>query len=149
MSHLYFLLVCLVYFKQICTKIFTKVPKLLFLYLFLFSAYCLVKVSNQHYFDPTLNIFQVLEDSSSIPTALTFRKIRQRCYGVLFNSFQTYSQENTSVKSSKNIIIKEWCAFQGNFMERPECVEPLPLQYCGSLETESKLGKCCPIFLLR
>lgn len=56
---------------------------------------------------------------------------------MLFNTFQTYCQKNSSVKCSKNILIKEWCAYQGNFMERPECVEPLPLEYCEALETES------------
>lgn len=80
-----------------------------------------------------------MEDSSSLPSALTYRKIRQRCYGVLFNSFQSYSQKNAAMKSSKNILIKEWCAYQGNFMERPESVEPLPLEHSGTVECDSKL----------
>ncbi|GFR22956.1 constitutive coactivator of peroxisome proliferator-activated receptor gamma, partial [Trichonephila clavata] len=72
----------------------------------------------------------VLEDESRLPCAILYREIRQRCYGVLFNCFvPPYSVGNPGkTRSGDSIIIEEWCAYQGNFMDKPEYVKPLPLK---------------------
>ncbi|GFR27623.1 constitutive coactivator of peroxisome proliferator-activated receptor gamma [Trichonephila clavata] len=72
---------------------------------------------------------EVLEDATRLPSALVFREIRQRCYGVLFNYFlkPNYQENQTYTKYGDAIVIKEWCAYKGNLMERPELIKPLPL----------------------
>lgn len=73
---------------------------------------------------------EVLEDDSRLPCAILYREIRQRNYGVLFNCFvPPYSVTNPGkTKNGDYIIVQEWCAYQGNFMEKPEYVKPLPLK---------------------
>lgn len=72
---------------------------------------------------------EVLEDASRLPSALVYREIRQRCYGVLFNYFlkSNYQVDQTYTKHGDNIVIKEWCAYKGNLMQQPELIKPLPL----------------------
>ncbi|GFS56084.1 constitutive coactivator of peroxisome proliferator-activated receptor gamma [Trichonephila inaurata madagascariensis] len=73
---------------------------------------------------------EVLEDESRLPCAILYREIRQRCYGVLFNCFvPPHSVANPGkTRSGDSIIIDEWCAYQGNSMDEPEYVKPLPLK---------------------
>ncbi|XP_015905652.1 constitutive coactivator of peroxisome proliferator-activated receptor gamma [Parasteatoda tepidariorum] len=71
---------------------------------------------------------EVLEDTSRLPSALVYRKIRQKCYGVLFNYYSSQgSADNTLTKDGKPILIREWCAYHGNSMEKPEYIQPLPI----------------------
>ncbi|GBM32630.1 Constitutive coactivator of peroxisome proliferator-activated receptor gamma [Araneus ventricosus] len=72
---------------------------------------------------------EVLEDATRLPSALVYREIRQRCYGVLFNGFltPTYHAGQTRTQHGDSIAIKEWCAYKGNLMKHPELIGPLPL----------------------
>ncbi|GFU08453.1 constitutive coactivator of peroxisome proliferator-activated receptor gamma [Nephila pilipes] len=81
---------------------------------------------------------EVLEDDSRPPCAVLYREIRQRCYGVLFNCFiPPHSVKNPGkTKNGDTIIIQEWCAYQGNFMEEPEYVKPLPLKNLTSAKND-------------
>ncbi|GFW36434.1 constitutive coactivator of peroxisome proliferator-activated receptor gamma [Trichonephila clavipes] len=65
---------------------------------------------------------EVLEDGSKLPSALVYREIRQRCYGVLFNCYSPM----TSIKNS--VVIKERCAYKNNDLNEPELIQPLPLK---------------------
>ncbi|GBM00786.1 Constitutive coactivator of peroxisome proliferator-activated receptor gamma [Araneus ventricosus] len=73
---------------------------------------------------------EVLEDASRTPCALVYREVRQRCYGVLFNCYVApHSPTNPGrTRTGEEIIVKEWCAYQGNFLEKPEFIKPLPLK---------------------
>lgn len=59
------------------------------------------------------------------PTAIIYREIRKRLYAVLFES--------------ENVTVKEWCAYHGNPMERPEYITPGKLDYQGPKLTMDKL----------
>ncbi|GBM00794.1 Constitutive coactivator of peroxisome proliferator-activated receptor gamma [Araneus ventricosus] len=68
---------------------------------------------------------EVLEDGARVPSALVYREIRQRCYGILFNCFV----EPDSVKS---IVVEERCWYKknsnlNNNLNDPERISPLPL----------------------
>ncbi|KFM63826.1 Constitutive coactivator of peroxisome proliferator-activated receptor gamma, partial [Stegodyphus mimosarum] len=103
---------------------------------------------------------EVLEDALWPPTALIYRKIRQRCYGVLFSCFLQIDHSYQSVDNNRRIVrIKEWCAYNGNNMENPESIEALPVKFqdyqsqCSSIEQlwftfteEEKLKLFCSIF---
>ncbi|CAL1292471.1 unnamed protein product [Larinioides sclopetarius] len=77
-----------------------------------------------------MHFSQVLEDASRTPCALVYREIRQRCYGVLFNCYVApHTPTNPGrTRAGGEVIVKEWCAYQGNFLEKPELVKPLPLK---------------------
>lgn len=69
--------------------------------------------------------------SSRPPSALVYRQIRQRCYGVVFNQ---YVQPQGLEQCEQMITIKEWCAYPGNNMTQPEYIQALPLElYIGKL----------------
>ncbi|GFU08454.1 constitutive coactivator of peroxisome proliferator-activated receptor gamma [Nephila pilipes] len=86
---------------------------------------------------------EVLEDASRLPSALVYREIRQRCYGVLFNYFlkSNYQENQTNTKQMESIVIKEWCAYKGNLMERPELIKPLPLDMYSVSKDESQIPR--------
>ncbi|GBM00798.1 Constitutive coactivator of peroxisome proliferator-activated receptor gamma [Araneus ventricosus] len=69
---------------------------------------------------------EVLEDGSSFPSALAYREIRQRCYGILFNCF-------VEPKSMKSVVVEERCWYkrnqnENNNLNEPEKIHPLPLR---------------------
>ncbi|XP_055951289.1 constitutive coactivator of PPAR-gamma-like protein 2 [Argiope bruennichi] len=84
---------------------------------------------------------EVLEDDSRTPCILIYREIRQRCYGVLFNCFVApHSPTNPGrTKNGREVIVKEWCAYQGNFLEKPEFIKPLPLKISSLPGTEDQI----------
>ncbi|XP_054714905.1 constitutive coactivator of peroxisome proliferator-activated receptor gamma-like [Uloborus diversus] len=86
---------------------------------------------------------EVLEDSSWLPTALKYRSIRQRCYGLLFNCFVSSDNHNSFLSHPRDVLINEWCAYEGNFMERPESIEPLPLQNINRVPSIDQLWFSC------
>ncbi|KAG8172310.1 hypothetical protein JTE90_007023, partial [Oedothorax gibbosus] len=71
-----------------------------------------------------------LEDHKSDlpPSALVYRQIRQRVYGVIFNQYYHNPSEYT-FRENERISIKEWCAYYGNYMVHPEYIKPLPLEF--------------------
>ncbi|CAL1292478.1 unnamed protein product [Larinioides sclopetarius] len=69
---------------------------------------------------------EVLEDGSSFPSALAYREIRQRCYGILFNCF-------VEPGNAKSVVIEERCWYkknpnENNNLNEPERIQPLPLR---------------------
>ncbi|CAL1292477.1 unnamed protein product [Larinioides sclopetarius] len=69
---------------------------------------------------------EVLENGSKRPSALVYREIRQRCYGLLFNCFVEPNDE-------KSIVIEERCWYkknqnEDNNLKEPEKISPLPLR---------------------
>lgn len=68
---------------------------------------------------------EVLEDGSSLPSALVYREIRQRCYGILFNC-------SVHPNNLKSTVIQERCWYKKNQNENdlsnPESIHPLPLR---------------------
>ncbi|GIY15709.1 constitutive coactivator of peroxisome proliferator-activated receptor gamma [Caerostris extrusa] len=83
---------------------------------------------------------EVLEDDSRLPTALVYREIRQRCYGVLFNQFlNPKSHGKMHTKDENSVIVKEWCAYKGNLLKSPEFIKPLPLNAYPFTENENTI----------
>ncbi|XP_023212367.1 constitutive coactivator of peroxisome proliferator-activated receptor gamma-like [Centruroides sculpturatus] len=63
---------------------------------------------------------ELLEDRNNTlikPSALVYREVRKRLYFILFEN--------------KSVTVKEWCAYHGNPMEKPEYVVPEELDYQG------------------
>ncbi|XP_055949259.1 constitutive coactivator of peroxisome proliferator-activated receptor gamma-like isoform X2 [Argiope bruennichi] len=76
-------------------------------------------------------IQQVLEDGSRMASALVYREIRQRCYGILFNCFVEPGSEDS-------IVIEERCWYkknqnENNNLREPERIHPLPLRSTSDL----------------
>ncbi|XP_055949258.1 constitutive coactivator of peroxisome proliferator-activated receptor gamma-like isoform X1 [Argiope bruennichi] len=74
---------------------------------------------------------EVLEDGSRMASALVYREIRQRCYGILFNCFVEPGSEDS-------IVIEERCWYkknqnENNNLREPERIHPLPLRSTSDL----------------
>ncbi|GFS56082.1 constitutive coactivator of peroxisome proliferator-activated receptor gamma [Trichonephila inaurata madagascariensis] len=107
-----------------------------------------VKVVNERHFNcETIylyNLFfkkeyalqEVLEDGSKMPSALVYREIRRRCYGVLFNC---YSPMTPSIENS--VVIKERCAYKNNNLNEPELIQPLSLKAFQSVSNGSNVPR--------
>ncbi|GFR22962.1 constitutive coactivator of peroxisome proliferator-activated receptor gamma [Trichonephila clavata] len=67
---------------------------------------------------------EALEDGSKLPSALVYREIRQRCYGVLFNCYNPMNP----IIIENSVVIKERCAYKNNNLNEPELIQPLPLK---------------------
>jgi hypothetical protein len=81
-----------------------------------------------------------LEDLSSDmpPSALVFRGLRQRIYGVLFSVQQERQHQGTPEKGKKPFVkresstemkrirVAEWCVYKGCVLEEADYVEVLP-----------------------
>lgn len=95
--------------------------------MYLFNLFC-----KKEYFSQ-----EVLEDGSKLPSALVYREIRQRCYGVLFNCYS--STDPTLIENS--VVIKERCAYKNNNLNEPELIQPLPLKVFPSVSDESHIPR--------
>ncbi|GFU08450.1 constitutive coactivator of peroxisome proliferator-activated receptor gamma [Nephila pilipes] len=82
---------------------------------------------------------EVLEDGSMLPSALVYREIRQRCYGVLFNCYSP--TEPTLIEKENSVVIKERCAYKNNDLNEPELIRPLPLKTFQSVWDGSHLPR--------
>ncbi|XP_071961521.1 LOW QUALITY PROTEIN: constitutive coactivator of PPAR-gamma-like protein 1 homolog [Antedon mediterranea] len=73
------------------------------------------------------------------PSALMFRPIRQKIYGLLFSIQQYYSANNT--EEFPRVVIKEWCVYQENTMQQPDPVEAMPLDWVAPPISRMWLGR--------
>ncbi|CAL1292481.1 unnamed protein product [Larinioides sclopetarius] len=84
---------------------------------------------------------EVLEDGSRVPSALIYREIRQRCYGILFNCF-------VEPNNVKYVVVEERCWYkkgqnENHDLREPERIYPLRLSYpSGVIRVEDLWFNC-------
>lgn len=62
-----------------------------------------------------------------LPSALLFRKVRQRVYGILFDLSAKKKKDDKFDVSS--LAVKEWCVYGGRRLDDPDIVEPIALDW--------------------
>lgn len=78
-----------------------------------------------------IQIGAALEDEnakSRTPTALLYRSIRQRIYGILLDK-KLYDSAGAEQPRTPPPSIREWCIYGGKKLEKPDMVEPLSLNW--------------------
>ncbi|XP_033105594.1 constitutive coactivator of PPAR-gamma-like protein 1 isoform X2 [Anneissia japonica] len=73
------------------------------------------------------------------PSALMFRPIRQKIYGLLFSIQQYYGINNR--EDFPRVVIKEWCVYQENTLQQPDAVEATPLEWVAPPISRMWLGR--------
>ncbi|CAB4032588.1 Hypothetical predicted protein [Paramuricea clavata] len=78
-----------------------------------------------------IKIGAALEDENSkgrASTALLYRSIRQRVYGILLDK-KLYDSAGAEQPRTPPPSIREWCIYGGKKLEKPDMVEPLSLKW--------------------
>ena len=61
-----------------------------------------------------------------MPSALLFRKVRQRVYGILFD---LATKKKDGKLNASSLAVKEWCVYGGRRLDDPDIVEPVALEW--------------------
>lgn len=78
-----------------------------------------------------IKIGAALEDEntkSRSSTALLFRSVRQRVYGILLDK-KLYDSAGAEQPRTPPPSIREWCIYGGKKLEKPDMVEPVSLKW--------------------
>lgn len=61
-----------------------------------------------------------------LPSALLYRKVRERVYGILFDLATREKDDQFDISS---LAVKEWCVYGGRRLNDPDLVEPVKLDW--------------------